>query len=287
MDGSVWFHWNTDGGPVWQSERVAGPGSAARTPAIVRTGNGTMIAAYSPLNSGETLFYWNNDGSSSWQNCALYSSESDPAMAAAGASVESLAVTVQGRLWAGQDDACVNASSGLTSYANGQPPPFDLSPAMTRSSSGTVGVADYFGMLWFLWHFDSDSLNFNWYSAPVGNAISNSGTPAITRFGYGTEIASAGYDGSLWFYWNVDGTPAWNSSQIAAASSGTSASPAIARFANGTVVASTRRDGSMWFYWNVDGTLAWNSSEIAASGGVTSPPAMTRSSGGTEIAAIT
>jgi len=181
---------------------------------------------------------------------------------------------------------CLGGGAGSTeTHANQQLPPFDLGPAMTRWSGGTVMAADSFGALWFLWHFDSDYLNSNWYSSPVGNAVANAGYPAITRFSDGSSIASVAYDGSLWFYWNVDGTPAWGSSRVAAAGSA-ALSPAIARFRDGTDIAAAGRDGSLWFYWNVDGTPAWNSSEVEGQGSVYDSPAMTRSSSSTEIAVI-
>jgi len=288
IDGSIWFSWNTDGSPVWQDARVAGPGSAVGNLAMVRVGNGTVIAAHNTTNIGETNFYWNTDGSGSWQFCSIEGpASSDPAMVASSTTAEFSVVDPYTALRVGyQNPNCLGGGAGSTeTHANQQLPPFDLGPAMTRWSGGTVMAADSFGALWFLWHFDSDYLNSNWYSSPVGNAVANAGYPAITRFSDGSSIASVAYDGSLWFYWNVDGTPAWGSSRVAAAGSA-ALSPAIARFRDGTDIAAAGRDGSLWFYWNVDGTPAWNSSEVEGQGSVYDSPAMTRSSSSTEIAVI-
>lgn len=284
IDGSIWFYWNIDGSKVWQSEQVIGPGWASGNPAMVRVGNGTMIAAYSPF-ARAILYYWATDGSGSWTYCGgTGTALPNPAMAASStAAVVPILLTNYHLEW---DEEYANCTGGMDApiYVNGQQPTFDLAPAITLSSSGTEIAADFFGSLSFLWSFNSSP--GTWYSAPVGNAVANAATPAMTRFSDGTSIVSTGYDGSLWFYWNVDGTPAWNSSQIAAAGSA-NLSPAIARFTNGTDVAATRGDGSLWLYSNIDGTPPWSTSEIAGPLAVTGSPAIVLSSTTTEIAAVT
>jgi hypothetical protein len=49
-------------------------------------------------------------------------------------------------------------------------------------------------------------------------------------------------------------------------------------------IAVTATDGSLRYYWSQDGTPTWYESQIAPPGTAYSSPAMTRSSGGTEIA---
>jgi hypothetical protein len=49
-------------------------------------------------------------------------------------------------------------------------------------------------------------------------------------------------------------------------------------------IAVTATDGSLRYYWSYDGTLTWYGAQIAPRGAVSASSAMTRSSGGTEIA---
>jgi hypothetical protein len=49
-------------------------------------------------------------------------------------------------------------------------------------------------------------------------------------------------------------------------------------------IAVTATDGSLRFYWSPEGTATWYGEQMAPPGTASSSPAMTRFSGGTEVA---
>jgi hypothetical protein len=51
-------------------------------------------------------------------------------------------------------------------------------------------------------------------------------------------------------------------------------------------IAATAVNGSCWFYWAANGTTNWHPTQIAGPGSTSTSPAMVRSGGATEIAAL-
>lgn len=114
------------------------------------------------------------------------------------------------------------------------------------------------------------------------------GGAAMTRSASSTEVATVG-GGSVGYYWNSDGSSTWSFKSLSGFTSFVGA-PAIARSATSTEIAAWNGgqsgDNSLWFFSNDDGSPTWNYENALGPGSTFSEPAMTRSSGATEIAVL-
>ena len=86
-DHSLWFYWQPIGGPGWNSQRVAAPGTTFFNTSVAQSGNSTVIAAMNP-NEGLD-FYWQPIGGSGWkhqQGAGSLTTGSPPSIAQVGNS---------------------------------------------------------------------------------------------------------------------------------------------------------------------------------------------------------
>jgi hypothetical protein len=126
-----------------------------------------------------------------------------------------------------------------------------------------------------------------WHSMQIASSTSCSVEPAITRYNGGTTIAAISNDGTKWqTYVNPDGWSSWYLNDSVSFPLPDWGAPAMTPYSGGPEIA-VPFQGSLFFYWEAGGQPVQNlPSALDANPAISlSAPAMTRTSGATEIAA--
>ena len=211
----LWFYYSFFGSPAWTHEAVADNTSCFVRPAIVRTNDGTEIAA---IMSDRTSFdtYVNQDGSPAWDINDSFggniNSLGGPALTTYSGGTEMTITGYGGLSYAWEPYGQTIAHGGGGSSVVARPGIGPWAPGITRTSGATeIAAAGNDGTLWFYWNIDGSP---TWNPEQVAGAWMATDSPALMTYGGATQVAAIAADGSLNFYWVTNGTSTWHPQQV-------------------------------------------------------------------------
>jgi len=276
------FFWHADRTAPWR-EVVLSDDLCDQNPQMARNSNNTG-AVITCLGPGNSLWFWSiNDGT--WtpnaEEVAGYGSAfSDPAITTNSAGTEIAAEGPGNSLWFWWN---LNGSPTWNGEMVAGPGTTYSAPAITDSGTATeISAAGPNGTLWFHWATHGSS---NWYAQQAGGpgAVAGNISPGMVLGPLDNAEISVIAEYSPLYLWRQGIFGEWTSAQIGNPDLAFELHAWSTRSATGTEIA-TNVEGYIFVWFNTDGSQAWTL-------GVPSTTrdwygsAITRDSGGTEIAA--
>ena len=276
------FFWHADRTASWR-EVVLGYNLCDQNQQMARNSNntGAVITCEGPGNS--LWFWWINDGSWTWNDEEVGgygSAYSDPAITTNSAGTEIAAEGPGNSLWFWWN---INGSPFWGAEQVAGPGSTYSAPAITDSGNATeISAAGPNGTLWFYWATHGSS-TWNPVEAGGPGAVAGNISPSMVLGPLNNAEISVIAEYSPLYLWRQGIFGEWTSEQIGNPDIAFALHAWTTRSATGTEIASNAAGYILvWFF--TDGSQAWTL-EVPSNNSNWYGAAITRTSGGTEIAA--